>query len=123
MTRLQRELGALSGPALLDAVAEGFQSAVLVRREPSTKAPHTEAQVVAGADLGHGVASIVLPMAKVHLEQLKVLTEALVRDVDADPLITEKGIPEAQDQRLFHILRLHMIRNSAYRLKSPIFPE
>jgi HD-like signal output (HDOD) protein len=38
---------------------------------------------------GETVASIVLPMGKVHLDQLRVLTEALVRDVDALPHFPE----------------------------------
>jgi HD-like signal output (HDOD) protein len=38
---------------------------------------------------GETIASIVLPMAKVHLDQMRVLTEALVRDIDALPHFPE----------------------------------
>ena len=41
---------------------------------------------------GETVASIVLPMAQVHLDQLRVLTEALVRDVDALPHFPENVV-------------------------------
>lgn len=38
---------------------------------------------------GETVAAIVLPMAKVHLDQLRVVTEALVRDIDSLPHFPE----------------------------------
>jgi len=41
---------------------------------------------------GETVASIVLPVAKVHLDQMRVLTEALVRDVDALPHFPENVV-------------------------------